>query len=82
MILRELIRIYSFTRCLMQGACAHWWQFRHNQHHVKTNIIRKDPDIAVPHVFLLGTKQPIAWAQRRRGFMPYQYQHIYFWLSE
>nr|WAY16340.1 front-end fatty acid desaturase group B isoform 1 [Eisenia fetida] len=65
---------------VLKGACAHWWQFRHNQHHVKTNIIRKDPDIAVPHVFLLGTKQPIAWAQRRRGFMPYQYQHIYFWL--
>lgn len=37
-----------------QGFSAHWWNFRHFQHHAKPNIFHKDPDVTVAPVFLLG----------------------------
>lgn len=62
----------------LKGASSSWWNFRHNLHHTKPNIIKTDPDIAVPYLFLLGSKMPKEWAKKRRGFMPYNYQHNYF----
>lgn len=38
----------------LQGFSAHWWNFRHFQHHAKPNIFHKDPDVTVAPVFLLG----------------------------
>nr|WAY16336.1 front-end fatty acid desaturase group B iso2 [Platynereis dumerilii] len=63
-----------------KGASKHWWNFRHMQHHAKTNVFKKDPDITLPHVFLLGDKIPRRWGLQKRGMMPYQYEHLYFWL--
>lgn len=40
--------------CPLQGFSAHWWNFRHFQHHAKPNIFHKDPDVTVAPVFLLG----------------------------
>lgn len=37
-----------------QGFSAHWWNFRHFQHHAKPNVFHKDPDVTVAPVFLLG----------------------------
>jgi fatty acid desaturase 2 (delta-6 desaturase) len=63
----------------LKGASSHWWNFRHNQHHCKPNIIGKDPDIGAAYLFVVGNRMPIQWALRRKGFMPYDWQHIYFW---
>lgn len=41
--------------------------------------INKDPDITLPYVFVLGTKLPQEYgAKKRAGFLPYNWQHIYF----
>uniref|UniRef100_A0A1I8H1C2 Cytochrome b5 heme-binding domain-containing protein n=1 Tax=Macrostomum lignano TaxID=282301 RepID=A0A1I8H1C2_9PLAT len=64
----------------MKGASSHWWNFRHFLHHSKPNVVGADPDINVPYLFLLGDKMPQEWGKRRRGFMPYNWQHDYFWL--
>lgn len=37
-----------------QGFSAHWWNFRHFQHHAKPNVFYKDPDGTAVPVFLLG----------------------------
>lgn len=66
--------------CLIKGASARWWSFRHFQHHAKPNVVVKDPDITLPWVFLLGKKLPVEWGQKKRGFMPYHKQHHYFHL--
>ena len=65
-----------------KGASSSWWNFRHNLHHSKPNIIKTDPDINFPYLFLLGSKMPIEWAKKRRGFMPYSHQHKYFFLRK
>uniref|UniRef100_A0A1I8G128 Cytochrome b5 heme-binding domain-containing protein n=3 Tax=Macrostomum lignano TaxID=282301 RepID=A0A1I8G128_9PLAT len=64
----------------LKGASSHWWNFRHFLHHSKPNVVGTDPDIGVPYVFLLGDKMPKEWGQKKRGFMPYNWQHDYFWL--
>ncbi|ELU00137.1 hypothetical protein CAPTEDRAFT_108548, partial [Capitella teleta] len=51
----------------------------HHQHHAKPNVVAKDPDITVPYLYVLGDKMPVEWAQKRKGFMPYNWQHGYFW---
>ncbi|KAL5005706.1 hypothetical protein ScPMuIL_016864 [Solemya velum] len=62
----------------LKGAASHWWNFRHNQHHAKPNVLKMDPDINLSNVFVLGKKIPVDWAKKKRGFMPYNLQHIYF----
>lgn len=42
-----------------QGLSAKWWNYRHFQHHVKTNIYPKDPDIDAGPLFVLGDLQPV-----------------------
>ena len=64
---------------LIQAASSHWWNFRHFQHHAKPNILKKDPDVDIALLFLLGDKLPVKWGNQKRGFMPYQHQHNYFW---
>ncbi|XP_023930584.1 fatty acid desaturase 2 isoform X1 [Lingula anatina] len=64
----------------IKAASSHWWNFRHFQHHVKPNVYVKDPDITLPYVFLLGDKMPSWWGEKKKGFMPYQFQHHYFFL--
>lgn len=62
----------------LKGASSHWWNFRHSLHHAKPNIIKKDPDVNVAYLFLLGEKLPRLWGEKKKGKMPYHYQHIYF----
>jgi len=65
---------------VIKGVNVHWWQFRHNQHHAKPNIYKKDPDITLPHLFLLGDHIPKLWGDKKRGNAPYQFQQFYFLL--
>lgn len=62
-----------------QGFSAHWWNFRHFQHHAKPNVSHKDPDVTLAPIFLLGESSvevrgegvgPTGWASRRRGAGP------------
>jgi len=71
---------HHFVIGFMKVASASWWNFRHFQHHSKPNIIRKDPDVNMNYVFLLGDTLPARWAKSKRGFMPYQLQHKYWFL--
>ena len=68
---------YEITPFL-QGASKHWWNFRHFLHHAKPNIIKKDPDVRVANLFLLGDVLPRIFGMKKKGFMPHQFQHIYF----
>ena len=42
-----------------QGLSTKWWNNRHFQHHVKTNIDTKDPDIDVGPYFIVGDLTPV-----------------------
>ncbi|KAI4537232.1 hypothetical protein MG293_012095 [Ovis ammon polii] len=44
---------------LAWGLSAKWWNNRLSQHHVKTNIYPKDPDIKVGPFFVIGDLQPV-----------------------
>lgn len=65
-----------------QGASSHWWNFRHFLHHAKPNIIKKDPDVEVANLFVIGDVLPIIFGRKKRGVMPYNIQHIYFFLRK
>ncbi|XP_067686671.1 fatty acid desaturase 2-like [Haliotis asinina] len=64
----------------IKGASSHWWNFRHNQHHCKPNVVKKDPDIEINYLFLLGDYLPVSWGKKKKGVMPYNFQHNYFFL--
>lgn len=40
---------------------------RHFEHHAKPNVVRKDPDITFPHLFLLGDRLTRNWAKSKKG---------------
>ncbi|PVD37376.1 hypothetical protein C0Q70_04375 [Pomacea canaliculata] len=71
---------HHLTVGVLKGASSHWWNFRHSQHHAKPNKLRKDPDVEMAYVFLLGKELPREWGAKQRGIMPYSYQHFYFFL--
>merc|ERR1712012_438971 len=71
---------HYFVINFFKGVSSHWWNWRHNQHHAKTNVFKKDPDVSLPYVFLLGDSMPKEWGEHKRGFMPYSQQAKYFWL--
>jgi fatty acid desaturase len=66
----------------LQGASSHWWNFRHFQHHAKPNKLKKDPDVDMAYLFLLGDELPKEWGKKKRGYMPYNFQHEYFFLRK
>ncbi|XP_033628616.1 acyl-CoA 6-desaturase-like [Asterias rubens] len=70
--------LHGFILGGMKGSSAHWWNYRHFQHHAKPNIIMKDPDIRMEYIFMLGEQQPVQWAKKKKGFMPYDHQQSYF----
>uniref|UniRef100_A0A8C8YTY5 Cytochrome b5 heme-binding domain-containing protein n=1 Tax=Prolemur simus TaxID=1328070 RepID=A0A8C8YTY5_PROSS len=51
--------LHKFLMCHLKGLSGNWWNYRHFQHHVKTNIYPKDPDINMGPLFLLGDLQPV-----------------------
>ncbi|KAH0621061.1 hypothetical protein JD844_022075 [Phrynosoma platyrhinos] len=57
--------VHKFVIGHLKGASANWWNHRHFQHHAKPNIFKKDPDVNMMHLFVLGDTQPVedlAWA--------------------
>lgn len=62
----------------IKAASSHWWNFRHFQHHAKPNVIKKDPDVDIAFLFLIGDYIPKSWGSKKLGFMPYNFQHSYF----
>ncbi|RUS91181.1 hypothetical protein EGW08_001094 [Elysia chlorotica] len=80
-VFKDLKRAHIFhhiTIGFMKGASSHWWNFRHFQHHAKPNRVRKDPDIDIAYLFLIGDNLPVEFGKNKRGKMPYQFQHKYF----
>ena len=43
---------------LIKGASADWWNYMHNQHHAKPNVIDVDPDCRLSPFFVLGEIDP------------------------
>uniref|UniRef100_A0A8C9ACM5 Fatty acid desaturase 3 n=1 Tax=Prolemur simus TaxID=1328070 RepID=A0A8C9ACM5_PROSS len=69
----------QFVMGQLKGFSAHWWNFRHFQHHAKPNIFHKDPDVTVAPIFLLG-ESSVEYGKRKRRYLPYNHQHLYFFL--
>ncbi|XP_072826184.1 fatty acid desaturase 3 isoform X4 [Vicugna pacos] len=69
----------QFVMGQLKGFSAHWWNFRHFRHHAKPNIFYKDPDVTVAPVFLLG-ELSIEYGKKKRRYLPYNCQHLYFFL--
>ncbi|KAK9410204.1 fatty acid desaturase 1-like [Crotalus adamanteus] len=66
---------------LLKGFPAGWWNNLHFQHHAKPNCFRKDPDLNMhPIAFALGKKLARELGLQKKKFMPYNYQHKYFFL--
>ncbi|NXK04039.1 FADS2 desaturase, partial [Herpetotheres cachinnans] len=74
--------VHKFVIGHLKGASANWWNHRHFQHHVKPNIFRKDPDVNMLHIFVLGDTQPVEYGKKKLKYLPYNHQHEYFFLSE
>ncbi|KAM6937415.1 acyl-CoA Delta-4 desaturase-like [Xenentodon cancila] len=72
--------VHKFVIGHLKGASANWWNHRHFQHHAKPNIFRKDPDINMLGIFVLGATQPVEYGIKKIKRMPYNLQHQYFFL--
>ncbi|KAK2165373.1 hypothetical protein LSH36_51g03067 [Paralvinella palmiformis] len=64
----------------IKGASAHWWNYRHNNHHAKPNVLAKDPDVKFIPLFLLGKTLPVKWGRAKKKVLPYNRQHQYFFM--
>nr|QAY29224.1 fatty acid desaturase [Atherina presbyter] len=72
--------IHKFVIGHLKGASANWWNHRHFQHHAKPNVFKKDPDIYMLDIFVLGATQPVEYGVKKIKHMPYNHQHKYFFL--
>ncbi|KAK5619517.1 Fatty acid desaturase 2 [Crenichthys baileyi] len=72
--------VHKFVIGHLKGASANWWNHRHFQHHAKPNIFKKDPDVNMLDVFVLGNTQPVEYGIKKIKHMPYNHQHKYFFL--
>jgi fatty acid desaturase len=78
-------RANKLMHCLIighfKGASSSWWNYRHFKHHSQPNIVKEDPDVNVPYLFLLGDVIPEKWAEKKAGVHSlYHYQHLYWWM--
>ncbi|XP_027417567.1 fatty acid desaturase 2-like protein FADS2P1 [Bos indicus x Bos taurus] len=62
----------------LKGFSAKWWNNRHSQHHVKTNIYPKDPDVVFGPFFVVGDLQPVKYGKNKIKYIDYEKQHLYF----
>ncbi|NXJ66151.1 FADS2 desaturase, partial [Rostratula benghalensis] len=67
--------VHKFVIGHLKGASANWWNHRHFQHHAKPNIFKKDPDVNMLHVFVLGDTQPVEVRQSGKATTPH-HQHL------
>ncbi|XP_078472013.1 acyl-CoA 6-desaturase-like isoform X2 [Lampetra fluviatilis] len=72
--------LHKFIIGHLKGASGSWWNHRHFQHHAKPNVFRKDPDVNMLHVFVLGRTQPVEYGVKKMKILPYNQQHKYFFL--
>ncbi|KAI4564612.1 hypothetical protein MJT46_010410 [Ovis ammon polii x Ovis aries] len=72
--------MHKFVMGHLKGLSAKWWNYRHFQHHVKTNIYPKDPDIDAGPLFVLGDLQPVEYGKKKIKFFDYEKQHLIFCL--
>ncbi|KAJ8002476.1 hypothetical protein DPEC_G00159310 [Dallia pectoralis] len=72
--------VHKFVIGQLKGASANWWNHRHFQHHAKPNIFRKDPDVNMLGLFVLGDTQPVEFGIKKVKVLPYNHQHKYFFL--
>nr|AWI62943.1 Fads2-like protein [Trachinotus ovatus] len=72
--------LHKFTIGHLKGASANWWNHRHFQHHAKPNVFRKDPDVNMLSIFVVGSTQPVEYGIKKIKHMPYHHQHQYFFL--
>jgi len=70
--------VHYLTLSHTKGASKDWWNWRHFMHHSKPNIIQKDPDIAIAHLFVIGRRLSQIWGKKKLGYMPYSWQHRYW----
>ncbi|KAF0877057.1 FS2P1 protein, partial [Crocuta crocuta] len=63
-----------------KGLSTSWWNYRHSQHHVKTNIYPKDPDVDMGALFVLGELQPVKFGKKKIRYINYEKQHLYFYM--
>ncbi|KAM3854414.1 acyl-CoA (8-3)-desaturase-like [Vipera latastei] len=69
----------EFVMCHLKGHSANWWSLRHSQHHAKPNCFQKDPDVVIhPVIFSLGEPLSLELGLQKKKYMPYNYQHKYF----
>ncbi|KAM5291884.1 acyl-CoA 6-desaturase-like [Ctenodactylus gundi] len=71
---------HRFLMGHLKGASATWWNHRHFQHHAKTNVLYKDPDLRVADLFVLGERQPLVFGRQKVKHLPYNLQHGYLFL--
>ncbi|XP_043728405.1 fatty acid desaturase 2-like protein FADS2B [Cervus elaphus] len=62
----------------LKGLSAKWWNNQHFQHHVKTNIYLKDPDINLGPFLVIGDLQPVKYGKNKIKYINYEKQHLYF----
>ncbi|NXU71136.1 FADS2 desaturase, partial [Oreotrochilus melanogaster] len=74
--------VHKFVMGHLKGASANWWNHRHFQHHAKPNIFKKDPDVNMLHIFVLGDTQPVEYGKKKLKYLPYNHQHEYFFLTK
>ncbi|NWX16442.1 FADS2 desaturase, partial [Aegotheles bennettii] len=74
--------VHKFVIGHLKGASANWWNHRHFQHHAKPNIFKKDPDVNMLHIFVLGDTQPVEYGKKKLKYLPYNHQHEYFFLTK
>ncbi|KAL7857681.1 hypothetical protein AOLI_G00177830 [Acnodon oligacanthus] len=72
--------MHKFVIGHLKGASAHWWNHRHFQHHAKPNVFKKDPDINMLNILVLGKVQPVEYGIKKLKHLPYNHQHQYFFL--
>eukprot|EP01127_Copromyxa_protea_P006732 TRINITY_DN16723_c0_g1_i1.p1 TRINITY_DN16723_c0_g1~~TRINITY_DN16723_c0_g1_i1.p1 ORF type:complete len:441 (-),score=64.93 TRINITY_DN16723_c0_g1_i1:12-1334(-) len=60
----------------LKGASSSWWRYRHNRHHCKPNILKKDPDLANEPLFIFHENM-VDLGMASKG-TPYQAK--YWWI--
>jgi fatty acid desaturase len=70
--------VQIFVLNFIKGASCDWWNFRHNNHHSKPNILTKDPDITLAPLFVVGNTVATEYGRKKKKYLPYASQHKYF----
>jgi fatty acid desaturase 2 (delta-6 desaturase) len=72
--------VHRVIICFLKGVSADWWNYRHFIHHAKPNAIRKDLDMRFYPLFVLGKVIPREIGEKKKGTLPYNLQHLYFFM--